>query len=248
MRTVDFPEAKNTTAQHVGALDNRIKDLQLAYPLLATIDNAEWLHTIARAKNLQVGPKTVLFSGSAPCNNFMLILKGVIRIYQTASDGREITLYRVEAGDLCILSLNSILQNRAFNAIAETESSVSALVLSADNFHHFMNISEIFRNYILASLTERLCETMYLIQNTAFNHLNMRLACMLGSLFERNGGGTLKITHQKLAHELGTTREVVSRILKEFERQDCIKLSRGKIELASATGLEWFSTNKASSD
>ena len=85
---------------------------------------------------------------------------------------------------------------------------------------------------------------MYMIQNTAFNHLNMRLACMLGSLFERNQGPVLKITHQDLAHELGTTREVISRILKEFERQNCVNLSRGQIELASAEGLEWFSTNQ----
>jgi len=244
MQTLDMTKPKNIAAQHHDAPNDRIKDLQSTYPLLATISAPDWLDTINQAKNLQVGPGNILFSGSAPCNNFMLILKGVIRIYQTASDGREMTLYRVEAGDLCILSLNSMLQNRAFNAIAETESDVSALVLSADDFRHTMNISEIFRNYVLSTMTERLCEAMYLIQDTAFNHLNMRLACMLGSLFERSQSSVLKITHQELAHELGTTREVVSRILKEFERQNCVNLSRGKIELASEAGLEWFSTNK----
>jgi len=147
----------------------------------------------------------------------------------------------VEAGGLCALSLNSMLQNFTFNAIAETESDVTALVISEDEFKATMNGSETFRNYVLSSLTERLCETMYLLQDTAFNHLNMRLACMLGGLFERNQGALLKITHQDLAHELGTTREVISRILKEFEKQNCVKLSRGRIELASAEGLKWFS-------
>ena len=244
MQSLDISEAKNTNHQNSGEQGCRLKELQSAYPLLADFNDARWVNTINRAKNLEVGPKTILFSGSAPCNNFMLILKGTIRIYQTASDGREMTLYRVEAGNLCILSLNSLLQNHAFNAIAETESDVSALVLTADDFRHAMNISEAFRNYVLTTMTERLCEAMYLIQDTAFNHLNMRLACMLGSLFERNHNSVLKITHQELAHELGTTREVVSRILKEFERQNCVVLSRGKIELASAAGLEWFSTNK----
>ena len=244
MQTLDGTKSKSVINQHFDVSDNRFEDLQSSYPILAKINSPEWIQTIHRAKNIEVTPKTILFSGSAPCNNFMLILKGTIRIYQTAPDGREMTLYRVEAGDLCILSLNSMLQHRAFNAIAETETDVSALVLTADDFRHSMNISETFRNYVLTTMTERLCEAMYLIQDTAFNHLNMRLACMLGSLFERNQGSILKITHQELAHELGTTREVVSRILKEFERQDCVKLSRGKIELASATGLEWFSENR----
>ena len=244
MQTLDGTKPKSAINQHFDVSDNRFIDLQSSYPILAKINAPEWIQTINRAKNMEVPPKTILFSGSAPCNNFMLILKGTIRIYQTAPDGREMTLYRVQAGDLCILSLNSMLQNRSFNAIAETESDVSALVLTADDFRHCMNISETFRNYVLTTMTERLCEAMYLIQDTAFNHLNMRLACMLGSLFERNHGSILKITHQELAHELGTTREVVSRILKEFERQDCVKLSRGKIELASATGLEWFSENR----
>ena len=244
MQTLDLTKSQKVTQQHFDASDNRIKELESSYPILANISEPDWLKTINHAKNMVVGSKTILFSGTAPCDNFMLILKGTIRIYQTAPDGREMTLYRVEAGDLCILSLNSMLQKRSFNAIAQTESDVSALVLSSDDFRHVMNVSEIFRNYVLSTMTERLCEAMYLIQDTAFNHLNMRLACMLGSLFERSQGSILQITHQELAHELGTTREVVSRILKEFERQNCVNLSRGKIELASATGLEWFTTNK----
>ncbi|VAW67558.1 Transcriptional regulator, Crp/Fnr family, partial [hydrothermal vent metagenome] len=166
---------------------------------------------------------------------------GTIRVYQAAEDGREKTLYRVEAGDLCILSLNSLLKNRSFNAIAVTESSIKVLVISSEGFKRSMNDSETFRDYIISTLTERLCETIYIIQETAFNHLNMRLACMLGGLFERNKGPLLSITHQEIAHELGTTREVISRILKEFEKQNCVKLSRGHIELASAEGLQWFS-------
>ena len=245
MQTFNVNKKKHLTFESSDDTNSQIMDLKLPYPLLADITEPDWIDIINSAKRMIINPKTVLSSGSAPCNNFMLILDGVIRVYQTASDGREMTLYRVEAGDLCILSLNSMLQNRSFNAIAETESEVSVLVLTVDDFHHSMNVSEIFRNYVLSTMTERLCEAIYLIQDTAFNHLNMRLACMLGSLFERAQGSVLKITHQELAHELGTTREVVSRILKEFERQKCVNLSRGKIELASATGLEWFSTKQS---
>ncbi|RDH82316.1 MAG: Crp/Fnr family transcriptional regulator [endosymbiont of Galathealinum brachiosum] len=220
---------------------SRFQKINSTYTELADIRNKTWIDTIDNARLLEAAPDTTLFSGNATCNNFMLILEGTIRIYQTAEDGREITLYRVEAGDLCILSLNSLLKNKSFNAIAVTESNVRALVISSNSFKTMMNEIEPFRDYVISTLTERLCETIYLIQDTAFNHLNMRLACMLGSLFERNQGPTLKITHQELAFELGTTREVISRILKEFERQDCVKLSRGYIELSSAEGLQWFS-------
>lgn len=220
---------------------SRFQKLNSTYPQLAGIKEKIWIDTIEQARLLEAAPDTTLFSGNISCNNFMLILEGRVRIYQTANDGREITLYRVEAGELCIMSLNSLLKNKSFNAFATTESNVKALVISSKSFKAIMNEIETFRDYVISTLTERLCETIYLIQDTAFNHLNMRLACMLGSLFERNQGPTLKITHQELAFELGTTREVISRILKDFEKQNCVKLSRGHIELASAEGLHWFS-------
>ncbi len=220
---------------------SRFHKLKMAYPELTDIRESIWQNTIYQAKALNALPGTILFSGTTTCNNFMLILKGTIRIYQTAEDGREITLYRVEAGDLCILSLNSLLKNKSFNAIAIAESNIEALAISADSFNELMDGSKTFRDYVLSTLTERLCETICIIQSTAFMHLNMRLACMLGSLFERKQSSTIKITHQELAFELGTTREVISRILKDFEKHNCVVLSRGHIKLASAEGLKWFS-------
>ncbi len=218
----------------------RFQKINSTYTELADIRDRIWLDAIDNARLLETNPDTTLFSGNATCNNFMLILEGTIRIYQTAKDGREITLYRVEAGGLCVLSLNSLLRNQSFNAIAITESNVRALVISSTSFKIMIDKISPFRNYVLSTLTERLCETIYLIQDTAFNHLNMRLACILDNLFERGPTLTLKITHQELASELGTTREVISRILKDFEKQNCIKLSRGYIKLASAEGLRWF--------
>lgn len=221
--------------------EDRFQLINTSYPELADITDQCWIDSIEQAKPMLIKPETTLFSGSATCNNFMLILKGTIRLYQSAEDGREITLYRVQSGDLCILSLNSLLKNQSFNAIATTESHVQSLVISSEEFKLLMNDSQTFRDFVISTLTERLCDAIYMVQDTAFNHLDMRLACILGGLFERNNGTILKITHQELAHELGTTREVVSRILKDFEKKNCIKLSRGNIELASADGLQWFS-------
>ena len=222
-------------------LTDRKADLQASYPSLARIKDPLWIEAINRSKLMSLPANFEIFSTSTQCNNFILMLDGRVRVYQTALDGREITLYRIEPGGMCVLSLNSMLQEQPFNAIAETETPIRALVMSENDFNTLMNNSEIFRHYVLTTLTSRLCESMCLIQTTAFDNLNMRLACMLGSLFERNRGGILKVTHQELAHELGTTREVISRILKQFEKQSCVRLSRGQIEIASPEGLEWFS-------
>jgi CRP/FNR family transcriptional regulator len=232
----------NTSEQPpTGIFTDRKADLQAAYPGLSGITDRAWIDSINRAKLLEIPANIEIFSTSTTCNNFILMLDGRVRVYQTALDGREITLYRIEPGGICVLSLNSMLQNQTFNAIAETETNIRALVMPEADFNMLMNNSEVFRHYVLTTLTSRLCESMCLIQATAFDNLNMRLACMLGSLFERNKGKILKVTHQELAHELGTTREVISRILKQFEKQDCVRLSRGHIEIASPEGLEWFS-------
>lgn len=224
--------------------NDNIQHLGLSYPDLANINAPEWNNRINQAKKVGYKRKTVLFSGTNACNSFLLVLKGTIRIYQTAADGRELTLYRVEAGDLCILTLNCLLRNQVFNAIAEAETDVSALLLSKGDFNYFMNVSQVFRNYIIDSLTDRLSYAMTLVSDSTFNNLHVRLACLLGGLFERGHTQSLDFTHQELAAELGTTREVISRILKKFENKDCIKLSRGKIELRSTEALNWFKTKE----
>lgn len=156
------------------------------------------------------------------------------------------TLYRVNPGEICILSLNSLIQKQPFTAFAETESAVYGLCITYQDFLTAMRVSEIFSREMLVKLVEHYRDLMGLVQDTVFNHLDMRLACLLGRLFERARSDTLHVTHQELANELGTSREVISRILKDFERQNCIRLSRGKIHLCSAEGLAWFTSPTSS--
>lgn len=109
-----------------------------------------------------------------------------------------------------------------------------------NDFHRALNLSLGFRNYVLDTLSARMSDIVDLVSDIAFRRLDLRLACMLGQRFERSAGAPIRITHEELAHELGTTREVVSRILKAFERQECVSLSRGCIFLGDAEGLRWF--------
>ncbi|RDH84763.1 MAG: Crp/Fnr family transcriptional regulator [endosymbiont of Galathealinum brachiosum] len=233
----------NCKSQNVISKSCRFQKIESVYPQLSEIKDKKWIEIIGDSRLIETDPKVTFSGDDSSFNNFMLILEGTIRIYQTADDGREITLYRVQAGEVCLLNLNLLLENKTFNAVATTESHVETLAISPQSFRFLMDTIKPFREYIISCLIERLYKTTCMIQDTVFNNLDLRLACMLGILFERANDSVLKITHQKLAFEIGTTREVVSRILKDFEKQNCIKLSRGSIELVSAEALEWIANS-----
>ena len=219
-------------------------EFEHAYPQLAHVDEERWSSILVSSRYLKVPANQVLLEEGDLCQGFLLLLKGGVRVFQYAEDGRELTLYRLEPGDICIKSLNSLMTKMPFGAIAKTETEVQALALSPDQFHDAMSLSEGFRSHILVKMSSRYCDMLNLVQDTVFKRLDMRLACLLGRLFEKSKGDTISITHQELAKELGTTREVVSRLLKEMERQNCIHLSRGKIQIASEDGLRWFAEDR----
>ncbi len=176
-----------------------------------------------------VPASTELATEGSNCTNFMLLLDGEVRIYQETEDGREMTLYRISPGDVCLMSLNSLIHDRPFRASAKSETEINVVLFSADDFHKAMRVSDAFRMLILSSLVDTVCTMVQSFYDTAFEPLDMRLACLLGRLFERSGTDSLDITHQALSQELGTTREVVSRLLKKLEQKECIVLKRGKI-------------------
>lgn len=211
------------------------------YPSLAHHMDEAGLELLAEGEVSEFPPHTTMFHEAEPCRNFMWLLEGSVRVYKHSGEGREVTLYRVQPGELCLLSLNSLLAGHSYPATAISESRIHGLVIPESRFHHLMERSPGFRNYVLQTLTERLTEMISLISDVTFRRLDLRLACLLGQRFERSHGKPLRVTHAALAHELGTTREVISRILKEFERQECIRLSRGQIHLLSQAGLDDFS-------
>lgn len=210
------------------------------YPDLRPFVDENALQFVNQAAIMNFDRGTLLFSESSPCTNFMWLIEGTVRVFKNSPEGREMTLYRVEPGDLCLLSLNAMFSQQPYPASAMAVTPIRGLVISAEQFRTFLDRSRAFRDYVILTLTQRLTDIISLVSDIAFRRLDLRLACFLGSQFERSGGRPLRITHSELAQELGTSREVISRILKEFERQQCISLSRGMIHLVSQEGLEWF--------
>ena len=207
------------------------------YPELANESNPEWKAVLDRAQLVETSSNTILATVGSLCTGFMLLLDGTVRVYQDAVDGREMTLYRINPGDTCLMSLNSLLHNKPFRANAKSETSVRMLMVSARDFHTAMGASDAFRIIMLTSLVDTVCTMVHSFYDTAFEPLDMRLACLLGRLFERTGSEVLSVTHQELSQELGTSREVISRLLKKLEQQECVVLKRGQIILGDNKNL-----------
>ncbi len=241
-------EQANTPAPAQGwpePVRDKLARLAARYPDLIAASDARALALLARGDTVRFAAGTTLFRESDPCRGFLWMLEGRVRVFKHSPDGREMTLYRVTPGDLCVLSLNALLGHRPYPAQARAEADVTGLMLGGNAFLRGLGESESFRTYVMKTMTDRLHDMMTLVSDIVFHRLDLRLACLLGQRFERSRGEALRVTHAELACELGTTREVVSRILKEFEHQQCVRLSRGRIHLVSRQGLDWFGRGEA---
>lgn len=207
------------------------------FPGLAAIQDEAWMEALRAAKEVVMPPRTVVIRRGDPCLYFLLVTRGTVRVYESSEGGREIALYRTGGGDICILTLSNLLAGKDYAAEAVTEDEVGAVMIPMPFFQNAMAKSEAFRNFIMATLARRLSDVMRVVEQVTFQRLDLRLACLLGQLFERNKSAAITMTHEDLARELGTTRVVVSRMLKEFENMGCIRLQRGQIELLSSEAL-----------
>jgi CRP/FNR family transcriptional regulator len=172
------------------------------------------------------------------CAHFALLVSGRMRVFKLGESGQEITLYHVGAGEACPLNVSCILSDRAVPAMARVEEEVEAVVVPAPAFRSWIAEYEPLRRFVFQMFSSRLTEVMSLVEEVAFRRMDQRLARRLAELLiEARPGGSVEITHADLAADLGTAREVVSRLLKEFERLGAIGLSRGRILLRSEAAL-----------
>lgn len=205
--------------------------LKQSYPQFFDSDHLIWDEIFKLTEVVELPADMLVLEPDTPSAQFMLIIEGSVRVYQQNPDTREITLYRTHCGDLCVLSINGMMHCKEFGAFAKTESEVIAISLSRDLFMRAMALSPAFCEYVLVNLTKRMTDVFQIIEDTVFESLDTRLMCFLNRMSRDTDSDSLAITHQELARELGTSREVISRILKSFERQGCIMLKRGVIEI-----------------
>lgn len=173
-------------------------------------------------------PGQSLFAPGHACQGLPLVLSGVVKVQMTGLSGGSIVLYRMGEDDICTLSIGCLMTGRGYRAEAVVEEPASIALIPRELFDRLMAQSSAFRLAIMASYGRRLDDLMLLVEEVAFRRMDERLEAWLQARAHRP---TIAITHQELAVELGTAREVVSRLLKELERQEKVRLSRGRIEL-----------------
>ena len=178
---------------------------------------------------------TVIFGPGKSPENLLLLLEGRVRVQQVSEGGREIVLYRVEAGESCVLTTACMLAYEDYSAEGIAETDVRAVAIPRPVFDDLVSQSAAFRNFIFTAYSRRITDLFQVIEDIAFQRVDIRLAHKLTDL--ARGTGQVKATHQQMAAELGTAREVVSRQLGEFQRRGWIRQSRGTIDLVDPAGL-----------
>lgn len=163
-------------------------------------------------------------------SEFVLLLSGEKRIYKTSETGREITLYEIGTGDICVLNASCLLSNTKLPANAASLTEVEMLLMPSSDFLDIKARYREMRSYIYNRINESLVSIMSLVAEITFGKMEERLS---DYLIEKSEDYSLKTTHKKIADDLGTSREVVSRLLKDFERRGWVRLSRSSIELRS---------------
>ncbi len=171
---------------------------------------------------------------------FAMVCQGRIRVYKVASTGRQITLYQVGEGETCLIDTLCTIMNVPSPATAVAHTDVEALLVPPDVFRRWIREHEPLREYVFHHLASRLMEMMTLVEQVAFQKIDRRLAAFLlaGSGAKGADDRSIDITHEKIAAELGCAREVVSRLLEDFERRGGVALARGRITLSSPSVLE----------
>ena len=223
------------------SLDPRtLERLHAAYPVLSALPPAEasWCTTPA-LQHLSVPAGTRLFDEGAHCQGFPLLLGGAVRVARGSASGRQLELYRVTAGETCVVSTASLVQRQGLSARGDTTEATELVLVSPDVFERWCEVAA-FRRHVFGMFATRLADLMALAEAVAFQRLDQRLAqALLGR------GLTVTITHQALADELGTVREIVSRLLNRFERQGWVVLGRERIQIADPAALRAVAAGSA---
>lgn len=212
------------------AKDPELTNLLKTFPFLKDGDDEIREQMQEHASIVKIPKGNCIFLEGDECKHFALVLTGTARVYKLGESGREITLYRLHPGDSCILTASCILSQNRFPAVAVAEENIESAVVPAHIFREWIGKYEVWRNYIFNLLANSLSSVMAMLEEVAFRRMDVRIAEYIISLAKHSHNG-IKITHQDIAMELGTSREVVSRILKHFEYEKLISLQRGVITL-----------------
>ena len=180
---------------------------------------------------------TVVHNGHLDCLGLLIIQSGQLRVYALSSEGREVTLYRLFDRDICLFSASCVMPDIQFEVVVEAEKDTKLWVIPSCLFKELMEESAAVANYANQLISSRFSEVMWLMEQIMWKSFDKRLAGFLLEECALEGSESLKLTHERIAAHLGTAREVVTRMLRYFQSEGMVRLSRGEITITDEKGL-----------
>lgn len=217
-------------------------DLETYFPIWHKLTPEHQARLQTAAEELRVKAGTIVHNGSMDCLGLLLVQSGQLRVYTLSSEGREITLYRLFDRDICLFSASCVMPDIQFDVIIEAEKDSEMLVLPSCLFKELMEESAVVANYANQLISSRFSEVMWLMEQIMWKSFDKRLAAFLLEESHLEDTHVLKITHEKIANHMGTAREVVTRMLRYFQNEGMVRLTRGTIDILDTAALNRLAT------
>lgn len=193
---------------------------------------------ITRSWRLELFDKgRMIYNTTQGCKGVLILQKGSMRIYMVSPEGREVTLYRLNAGDVCVLAAACLIEEIDFDILIEAAEYTETITIPAADLHPIMKENKIFENYLYKKTAERFTNVMWTIQNILFKKVDQRIARYLWEEMLRQDSDVIQITQEEIAHEIGSAREVVTKTMKHMAGDQLIKCERGKVEILNKQEL-----------
>ena len=216
-------------------------DFSQYFPIWNKLTDDQRQRITQRVVRREVKKGTLLHDGSNECTGLLLVRAGQLRAYILSDEGREITIYRLFDRDMCLFSASCIMRSIQFDITVEAEKDTELWLIPPDVYQSVMNESAAVANYTNEVMASRFSEVMWLMEQIMWKSLDKRLAAFLAEEAAIEGSETLKLTHETIAKHLGSHREVITRMLRYFQSEGWVKVSRGTVEILDMDALDGLS-------
>ena len=208
------------------------------FPIWDKLDTDQQSRLLDALRFQTVKRGTILHTGSLDCTGLLLVKTGQLRAYILSDEGREITIYRLFDRDMCLFSASCIMRSIQFEVIIQAEKDTELWVIPPEVYQRLMEESAAVANYTSELMASRFSEVMWLMEQVMWKSMDKRVAAFLLEEASIEGTEALKITHEAIANHLGSHREVITRMLRYFQSEGMVKLSRGMVTILDAARLE----------
>ena len=208
---------------------NMDQDILDIFPFLNDLTMSEYNTFTSHCINKKLEKGQLLVGDNDRCGGIPFVLSGCVRLFRTSENGKDLTLYKVNSGELCVLAAVCSYANLKYDFTAEALEDSILTIVSVEGFNHMLSISKVFSQYVFSSIADKLIVALNAIELLNFSSIEDRIKGYLG--IQADEEGIIAHTHENIARDIGSSREVVSRKLKELEKDGYLTLKRGKVKL-----------------